>query len=196
MLEIDSIIQEQGLEFSNGEHIDSFFVCLLLNILDIPRRFYTASEMVTKNPYLWQTLANSASSVYELPGEGILLAEYGPDTNTPFYRLYCYRYMENNAVAKEALATQVSCKIKTISISGMHDKYNDYRHTEKVKRWVANLESALYPTTMVAEGRLENTTVEKNYSLQTNCRMCSLRKEGDKFCSLYCWCWGIYSLYC
>ncbi|EGQ9240477.1 hypothetical protein D8T49_21900 [Vibrio vulnificus] len=175
LLGIDSTIEEHGLELQTGLHVDSFFVCWLFNAIDIPRRFYTAYEMVSHNPYLWLKLAEDAHSIYDAVRENMLVAVYQPDINTPFFRLYCYQYIRSGAAPKEALISKLSKKVTLKATQELHVEFSDEKHVSKVKLWVENLKKELAPTTLVAEGRLENTTVVKTvilYRQTAGCVIC------------------------
>ena len=175
MIGIDSTVDEYGIEFTRGEHVDSFFVCWSFNFLEVPRRYFTAFELVSLNPYLWLMLAKDAAVTYELPDEQILVAEYGPDDNSPFHRLYCYRLSFQGAAPREALVAQLGRTVKTISFPEIAGRYGAHATVASVEKWIVALKKALQPTTRVAEGRIENTTVEKTvilYRQAAGCVIC------------------------
>lgn len=181
IIEIDTTIDAYGLEFAEGGQVDSFFVCILFNALEIPRRFANAFEMVTQNPYLWMMIANSAKAIYDLAAENTLISEFSPDEDFPFHRLYCYRYGRDGAVAKEALASMVSNRILTKSVSELLTRYSDACDTQRSTAWVTKLQSELSPSTLVAEGRIQNTTAEKVvvlYRKAAGCVICGQKAKG------------------
>ncbi|MBN6742906.1 hypothetical protein JKG47_20915 [Acidithiobacillus sp. MC6.1] len=181
MIGIDTTIDAYGLEFTEGEQVDSFFVCFLFNALEISRRFASAFEMVTQNPSLWMMAANSADAVYDLANEKTLISEFSPNEDFPFHRLYCYRYGQSGAVAKEALASMVSKRVKAASTSELLKRYNDASDAQRSTAWVSELKKALSPSTLVAEGRIQNTTVEKVivlYRKAAGCVLCGGKAKG------------------
>lgn len=181
MIGIDTTTDVYGLEFTEGDQLDSFFVCFLFNALEVPRRFVNSFEMVTQNPSLWIMAANSAGAIYDLADEKALIAEFSPTDDFPFYRLYCYRHDQRGAVAKEALASMLSKRMPAVSIFELFKRYSDAVDAQKATKWVADLKKALSPSTSVAEGRIQNTTVEKVvvlYRKAAGCVLCGGKAKG------------------
>ena len=161
--------------------MDSFFVCFLFNALEIPRRFANAFELVTQNPSIWMMTANGAKAVYDLASEKILISEFSPSEDFPFHRLYCYRYGPEGAVPKEALASMVSSRPQAASVSELLKRYSDPSDVQRSTAWESELKKALSPSTLVAEGRIQNTTVEKVivlYRKAAGCVLCGGKAKG------------------
>ncbi len=181
MIRIDTTIDNYGLEFTEGEQVDSFFVCFLFNALEVQRRFVNAFELVTQNPSLWIMTANGAKAVFDLATEKILVSEFSPSEDFPFHRLYCYRYGLEGAVPKEALASMVSNRPKASSVSELLERYADPNDIQRSNAWESELKDALSPSTLIAEGRLQNTTVEKVivlYRKAAGCVLCGGKAKG------------------
>lgn len=181
MLGIDTTIEAHGLEFNYGDQVDSFFICFLFNALDIPRRFSNAFEMATSNPTLWLMIAKSTRVLYDLVQEKLLVSEFEPDDNLPFHRLYCYNYGRSGAASKEVLTSMLSAKAKPTSTNELSAKYSDPAHIQRSNVWTNDLKKALSPSTMVAEGRIQNTTVEKVivlYRKAAGCVLCGGEAKG------------------
>src|SRR5262245_32791746 len=107
LIGIDGMVEAHASRLETGAHIDAFLLALMYNFLDVPRRFPTAIELVTANPYLWRTLAADAKHIYDIAAEEMLAAEYPPREYWPLYRLYLCRYGLYPAISREALLAQV-----------------------------------------------------------------------------------------
>ncbi|WP_438332247.1 hypothetical protein [Burkholderia pseudomallei] len=181
LLNIDSTIEAYGLEFTQGRHVDSFFICLLFNALDVPRRFTNAFEMITHNPSLWLTLAKDAARLHDVSSEKTLVAEFSPDAEFPFYRLYGYRYGHPHAVPSEALRSVLARAMVIATARQLAIRYNDRIDMQRSEAWVNELKKALAPSTLIAEGRVQNTTVAKVYVLYrkaAGCVLCGAEATG------------------
>lgn len=181
LFSIDSTIEEHGLEFTRGSQVDSFFVCTLVNALDHPRRFIGAFELITENPLLWLMIAKDAAYLHDLPPEDILIAEFPPDTDLPLHRLYCYRYGRQPRVSREALTTMMTSAAATTSVLGLTVRYNSRADVERARAWEEALRKDLAPATLLAEGRIQNTTVDQVrvlYRRGAGCVLCGATAKG------------------
>lgn len=181
LMSIDSMIETHSLEFTQGSQVDSFFVYTLFNALDFPRRFANAFELLTKNPQLWLMIARDAAHLHDLSPENMLIAEFPPSADLPFHRLYCYRYGAPFAASREALTSILSSTAENASVPGLTVRYSDRADVTRAGAWVDELRRALAPTTLVAEGRIQNTTIEQVrvlYRQRAGCVLCGDTARG------------------
>ncbi len=181
MINIDSMVEHHNLQSATGYTIDSFFCCLILNIMHIPRQFFNAIDMTTKNPLLWAILANDATCILDMSSDQRLIAEFAPNADCPFYRLYSYRYDGPQFVAKEALVAYVDRTSSNISLEDMYVKYTNHTEVTLSQAWVTKLQQAFAPSNLIAEGRIENTTVKKTIIVarkNSGCVLCGMPAMG------------------
>ncbi|QQK00226.1 hypothetical protein JG536_18180 [Burkholderia ambifaria] len=181
LMNIDRFIEKYDLDCTEGRAIDSFFVCLVLNVLHVPRRFANALDMVTYNPLLWLALAKDAAHLHDVPTEQRVVAEFAPDADCPFHRLYSYRYDQPQAVAKEALVACIECAMPATTTAQMANRYSNHADVARSQAWVKACQEAFAPSTLIAEGRVENTTVEQVIVLArkgAGCVLCGTPATG------------------
>lgn len=159
MIKIDDFIDNYSLHDKSGNDIDFIWKLVLFTFIDIPRSYKIVFEMSTKNPYLWQKLAYDSSMFFEK--EDMLIAEYKPSEEYPFYRIYTYNYKEKNALSLETFSSILMKKIETKQNNELYFKYKDSLLTDKYITWEKNLKLQLSSLINMATGRIENTKIEQ-----------------------------------
>lgn len=174
MINIDSLAETYEFNIINGNHIDSFIAFWLYNFLNTNRRFPAIFELVTANVNLWRIIAKDASAIFKY--NEMIVAEFTPTSDLPFYRFYGYNYMKKS-VSIETVLSGLSIKISTLNFN----KYVDAALIDKIKSWVAKMEKDLFPSTTIAKGRIENTAVDKTiilYRQPNGCVICGKKATG------------------
>lgn len=179
MIKIDGLISEYNLYNTSGEDIDFIFKLWIFNLIDFERQYKIVFEAETQNPLLWQNLANDSDVVFEQ--EDLLVAEYKPSGDYPFYRLYLYRYKEKGALSLEAMSSAINNEIETIKIDELYFRYRDSSLTENFQKWEKNMKEQFAPLVNIATGRIDNTKIEKVILLNrqpSGCVVCGEMATG------------------
>ena len=182
------MIEAYGSTLSTGRQIDSFFVAQSTNFLSIPRRFFTAFELITSNPYLWLMIARDAQVVHNIEDECLLVADYTAVEHLPLSRLYCYRYGESPAPSKEALLAQQPIDARTSTAAELLRQLCKPERVASIMQWTQQLTEALAPSSMLADGRLKNTAVKKTFVLYRatgGCVICGTGATGNVSSTTY-----------
>lgn len=179
MIKIDSLIKEYNLYHSSGKDIDLILKIFLFTLKDIKRQYQIIFDMVTFNPQLWIKFAKDADEVYEK--EKCLIAEYKPCKEYPFYRIYCYRYTEEGALAKEAFINFLGKELKTIDNFILYNRYNDKEIEKQYILWEEKFTKRLSALTTLANGRIDNTKIEQTIIIDrqpSGCVVCGQKATG------------------
>lgn len=179
MIKIDELIDNYNLYDSLGKDIDFILKLMLFTLIDTPRDYKIVFEMVSENPYLWQKLAKDSDMFFE--NEGLLMAEFKPSEEYPFYRIYIYRYKEQNALSIESFSSILKKKIETKSSQELYYKYRDFELIEKYINWEKKLKQQLSSIVNMANGRIDNTSIEQIIVLHrqpSGCIVCGQKATG------------------
>ncbi|RLA83785.1 MAG: hypothetical protein DRG78_03320 [Epsilonproteobacteria bacterium] len=179
MIKIDELIEDYNLHESLGKDIDFIFKLLLFTLKDFKRDYKIVFNMVTQNPLLWQKLALDTNKIFEK--EDLLIAEYEPCTEYPFYRLYSYRYKEKSALSLEAFSSLLKREINVEDTKELYNKYNDPELTKNYINWEKNLNNQLASLSDISYGRINNTKIKQTIILHRQplgCIVCGEKATG------------------
>lgn len=163
MIKIDSLIESYKLHESRGNDIDLIFKLLLFTLKDFKRDYEIVFNMVTHNPLLWKKLAISSNNIFEK--EDLLIAEYEPCQDYPFYRIYSYEYKKKGSLSLEAFALLIGQEIKTENSEKLYFRYNNSKLIQKYRLWEKNLNQQFVPLINLATGRIDNTKIKQTIIL-------------------------------
>lgn len=179
MIKIDELIDNYKLHDSLGKDIDFILKLMLFTLIDTPRGYKIVFEMVSENPYLWQKLARDSDLFFE--NEGSLIAEFKPSEEYPFYRIYTYKYKEQNALPIESFSSILKKNIETKSCQELYYKYRDSELIEKYINWEKKLKQQLSSIVNMVNGRIDNTNIEQIIVLHrqpSGCIVCGQKATG------------------
>lgn len=163
MIKIDELIAHYNLHGSSGKDIDFILKLLLFTLKDSQRDYKIVFNMITQNPFLWQKLAVHANNIFEK--EDMLIAEYEPCSEYPFYRLYSYNYKETGALSLEAFSSLLKKEIKTEDSQKLYYRYNNSKLTHKYIDWEEALNNQFAPLIDISNGRIDNTKIKQTIIL-------------------------------
>jgi hypothetical protein len=179
MIIIDDLVTEYKLDDISGENLDFILKLMLWTLKDYERQYKIVYELNTHNPYLWKKLANDANKVYEK--EELLIAEYSPCLEYPFYRIYVYSYKEKGALSLEAFSSLLGIEIATEDHLKLIMKYNDTELNSEYITWEKSLNNQLAPLLNLSSGRIDNTKIEQTIILHRQplgCVVCGNKATG------------------
>lgn len=179
MINIDGLVVQYGLYNTSGKDLDFILKLILFTLKDYPRQYKIVFDMVTYDPNLWKILAMDADEVFEK--EELLIAEYKACQEYPFYRVYCYKYSEINALSKEAFTSIINKKLETKDGKELYYRYNSSEINKQYKLWEENLIYQFKGLINVSNGRIENTKIDKIIILHRQpkgCIVCGKRATG------------------
>jgi len=179
MIKLDDFIKHYNLYHSSGEDIDFIWKIFLFTLKDIERQYKIVFEIITSNPKLWLKLAIDADEVFEK--ENLLIAEYQPCEEYPFYRIYCYRYNEKGALSKEAFLPYINNDLETIKTSNLYYRYNDIKINAQYNLWEEKLSKRFSGLINLSNGRIDNTKIENTIIIDrqpNGCIVCGKKATG------------------
>ncbi len=178
-MQIDTFIKYYSLYHSSGKDIDLIMKIFLFTLKDSERQYKIVFEMVTSNPKLWIKFVVDADEVFEK--ENLLIAEYKPCEEYPFYRIYCYRYTEKGALSKEAFLPYVDNNLETIKNSILYYRYNDIKINEQYLLWEEKLTKQFSGLINLTNRRMDNTKIEQTIIIDrqpSGCVVCGQKATG------------------
>lgn len=158
MIGFDDVVSQYDFYKSSGKDIDFIWKLMLFTLKDIQRQYKIVFEMLTYDPNLWMRLAIDADEVFEK--ENLLIAEYQPCNEYPFYRVYCYKFTEVGALSKEVFSSLLNRNILTESDSKLYYRYRDTKLNEQYCLWEENLVKRFTGLVNLSNGRIDNTKIE------------------------------------
>ncbi len=179
MIKIDQLINQYNLHSALGKDIDFILKIILFIYKDIERKYKIVFEMLTDNPNLWIKMAIDADEVFEK--ENLLVAEYRPCKEYPFYRIYCYKYTEIGALSKEAFLSFLDNSLETENHLTLHYRYKNTSWNEEFSLWEDKLIKKLAGLVDVSNGRIDNTKIEQTIILNgqpDGCIVCGQKASG------------------
>lgn len=179
MIKFDEIVNQYSLYNSSGKDIDFIWKVILFTLKDIERNHKIVFEMVTQNPNLWIKLAVDAHEVFEK--ENLLIAEYRPCNEYPFYRVYCYEYTKPGALSREAFLSFLDNSLETEDDFTLHYRYKDTKLDEQYSLWEEKLIKRFAGLVNVSNGRIDNTKIEQTIILDRHpdgCIVCGQKASG------------------
>lgn len=179
MIKIDELVNHYNLHNISGKDLDFILGLWIYNVIDFPREYKIVLAMVTQNPLLWQKLAIDANKLFEK--EDLLIAEYEPCNDYPFYRIYTYKYREKGSLSLEVFSSLLDRKINTEDSQKLYFRYNNLELIQKYTDWKENLNSQFAPLIDIANGRIDNTKIEQTLILHrqpSGCVVCGKKATG------------------
>jgi len=179
MIKFDEVVSQYNLYKSSGKDIDFIWKLMLFTLKDIQRQYRIIFEMLTCDPNLWMRLAVDADEVFEK--ENLLIAEYKPSNEYPFYRVYCYKYTEIGALSKEVFSSLLNRNMLTESDSKLYFRYRDTKLNEQYSLWEASLIKRFAGLVNLSNGRIDNTKIEQTIILDRQpdgCVVCGQKASG------------------
>lgn len=174
LFNIDKQLQEVGLADSAGKSIDNCLAMMSYSFVEYVKQPEWLWQQVTYSPQIWDAVRGDADRRIWLAYEGIELAVYGARENCGFIRAYRYRG------PSIAAGTSSGQGFERTAVELFKDEYaliNSLQTESTIqafRQWREEQKRRYAAPTKMAEGRINNTSVEKTYIIGSGegCLVC------------------------
>lgn len=173
MINIDSMINHKsyGLYKDTGKNIDSFF-CSQIYLFKETNRFNPFTfEFISNDIKNWEILSKDSNIIlFDKLNSNNIFAIYYPCENYPFLRMYYLSVGEINKYSIDKLIDKYNAKDVILNASLLLDDIEN--RTKKANDWFKEMDKIFDPLTKIANGRIENTTIDKTIVLSRQPKGC------------------------
>lgn len=160
LINIDSGLAAIDKKDASAEVIDTYVCTYSFGLMDTEKREEHLLELVTNEPLFWDKLVRSADTRYWIKSENFGIVVYKPNQDCGYTRTYRYRE-KNNTVKCEFPLNSEELWIKVRSESDFLNVVNTIEFKAVFNAWKAHKTEINATPTEFAEGRLQNTDVDR-----------------------------------
>ena len=173
MIYIDDKIDT--LNIKDAKNLDEVFCTMIYTFKDVPRKFKHVIEFKCKNLENWEIFANNNDGGIYFDGNKIFSVFLS--TEIPFFRFYFFS--ENDLISFKSILNKY--KAVNFKDSQLFKTILDGSLVDKSEQWFNVKEELFKNSTIIAQGRNENTTIDQSIIIKREpygCFVCGDKSTG------------------